>query len=92
MPWPWNERTVLIEAEEAILLPDVASEGKRWRCRHHGKPAQALAMLLGGAARARPGATACMCCSAIHGRIANYCRGRTVWPGGKRSGAPMRWA
>lgn len=54
MPWPWNERTVLIEAEEAILLPDVASEGKRWRCRHHGKPAEALAMLLGGAARARP--------------------------------------
>ena len=63
MPWPWNERTVLIEAEEAILLPDVASEGKRWRCRHHGKPAQALAMLLGGAARA-PGLAQPRACAA----------------------------
>ena len=52
MPWPWNERTVLIEAEEAILLPDVASEALALP-----PPRQAGAgagYAAGGAARARP--------------------------------------
>lgn len=54
MPWPWNDRTVLIDAELATLLPPAGAPAQPRRCRHHGKPAEALAMLLGGAARRRP--------------------------------------
>ncbi|WP_202948712.1 hypothetical protein, partial [Chromobacterium haemolyticum] len=54
MPWPWNDRIVLIDAELATLLPPGDIPGQPWRCRHHGKPAEALAMLLGGVKRRRP--------------------------------------
>lgn len=53
MPWPWNDRIVLIDAELATLLPPDDIPGQPWRCRHHGKPAEALAMLLGGVKRRR---------------------------------------
>ncbi|MCP1289510.1 hypothetical protein NK214_04830, partial [Chromobacterium sp. S0633] len=45
---------MLIDAELATLLPPAGAPAQPRRCRHHGKPAEALAMLLGGAARRRP--------------------------------------
>ncbi|WP_053077437.1 hypothetical protein [Chromobacterium sp. LK11] len=49
---------MLIDAELATLLPPLQSSdgvpGQPRRCRHHGKPAEALAMLLGGVQRRRP--------------------------------------
>ncbi|MCS3804883.1 hypothetical protein HNO92_002380 [Chromobacterium alkanivorans] len=49
---------MLIDAELATLLPPLQPSdgvpGQPRRCRHHGKPAEALAMLLGGVQRRRP--------------------------------------